>query len=523
MAKTSASGSFHLFIGKILSTVVLAVGTIILGMFIGETEYGLYTIALIPAATLLLFRDWGVGTAMAKYCAHYRGTNKEGDLRKIIEVGLTFEVATGIVLTVISLLTANLMASTIFGEPEAAFLITLVSITILSASLLAGAQSIFIGFERMKLNSFTIVCSATLQGVLSPLLVYLGYGALGAILGYTFSSVVACILAITLLYFAIFKKLSPNTSTKLNGSQTLKLLLRYGVPLAIATILVGILLQFYSFMMASLVDITLIGNYRIASNFATLLTFFTFPISTVLFPAFSKLDPRKDPLTLKTVFTSSVKYTSLFLVPATMALMVLSKPIIGTIYGDKWFNAPLFLAFYVIPYLFAVFGNISVYSLLQGLGETKMVMKQNALTLIVGVPLAFLLIPTFGILGVIVGPFLAGIPSLFWGLYYIWKHYKVKVDFKSSTKIFMTSAIAAITTYLSLNFLATAEWTRLIMGGIIFLGIYLFAAPMTGAFNQTDINNLKTMFSGLGIISKLINIPFVILEKITKKLENLAS
>jgi O-antigen/teichoic acid export membrane protein len=523
MAKTSASGSFHLFIGKTLSTVVLAVGTIILAMFIGETEYGLYTIALIPAATLLLFHDWGVGTAMAKYCAQYRGTNKEGDLRKIIKVGLTFEIATGIVLTVIALLTANLIASTIFGEPEAAFLITLVSITILSASLLAGAQSIFIGCERMKLNSFTIVCSATLQGVLSPLLVYLGYGALGAILGYTFSSVVACIFAITLLYFAIFKKLSPNTSTKLNESQTLKFLLRYGVPLAIATILVGILLQFYSFMMASLVDVTLIGNYRIAGNFATLLTFFTFPISTVLFPAFSKLDPQKNPQTLKTVFKSSVKYTALFLVPATMALMVLSKPIVGTIYGDKWFNAPLFLAFYVMNNLFAVFGNISVYSLLQGLGETKMVMKQNALTLIVGVPLAFLLIPTFGILGVIVGPILAGKPSLFWGLYYIWKHYKVKVDFKSSTKIFMTSAIAAITTYLSLNFLATAEWIRLIIGGIIFLGIYLFAAPMIGAVNQADINNLKTIFSGLGIISKLINIPFVMLEKITKKLENLAS
>jgi len=371
MAKTSASGSFHLFVGKMLSTVILAVGTIILTIFIGEPEYGLYTIALVPATTLLLFEDWGVGTAMAKYCAQYRGSNEERDLRKIIEVGLTFKIATGIVLTVISLLTANLIASTIFDQSETAFLITLVSITILSSSLLAGAQSIFIGFERMKLNSFTIVCSATLHGVLSPLLVYLGYGASGAVLGYTFSSVVAGIFAITLLYFAVFKKLPPNTSTKLNESQTMKLLLRYGVPLAIATILVGILTQFYSFMLASLFDPTQIGNYRTASNFATLLTFFTFPISTVLFPAFSKLDPRKDPQTLKTVFASSVKYTSLFLVPATMALIVLSKPIIGTIYGDKWLNAPLFLAFYVIPYLFAVFGNISVYSLLQGIGEKR--------------------------------------------------------------------------------------------------------------------------------------------------------
>ena len=516
MAKTSAIGSFHLFIGTVLSTVILAVGTIILGIFIGKTEYGLYTVALVPVMTLLLFQDWGVSTAMTKYCAEYRGTNEEGDLRKIIKVGLIFEITTGIVLTVISLFTANFIASTIFGKPETAFLITLVSITILSTSLLAGAKSIFIGFERMKFNSFTIICSATLQGVLSPLLVYLGYGALGAVLGYTFSSLIAAVFAITLLYFAIFKKLPTNTSTKLDLSQVLKLLLRFGVPLAVATILTGMLIQFYSFMMASLVDVTPISNYQIASNFARLLTFFTFPISTVLFPAFSKLDPRNDLQTLKTVFTSSVKYAALFLVPATMALMVLSKPIIGTIYGDKWLEAPLFLAFYVINNLFAVFGNISVYSFLQGIGETNMVMKQNVLTLIIGIPLAFLLIPPFGIFGVILGPCLAGKPSLFWGLYWIRKHYKIKIDFKSSTKIFMTSAIAAITTFLILAFLATAEWIRLLIGGTIFLGIFLFAAPLIGAINQTDINNLKTMFSGLGTISKLISIPIVLLEKITK-------
>jgi O-antigen/teichoic acid export membrane protein len=515
MGKTSAIGSFHLFIGKTLSTVTLAIGTIILGILIGKTEYGLYTIAVIPAATLLLFQDWGVGRAMSKYCAEYRSTNKEGDLRKIIKSGLIFKIATGIVLTVISLLTANFIASAIYDKPEAAFLITVISITILSTSLLLGAQSIFIGFEKMKLSSYTIFCSAAIQGVLSPLLVYLGYGALGAVLGYTLSSLASCILAITLLYFTIFKKLPPNTSTKLNTSQVFKLL-RFGVPLAIATILTGILIQFYSFMMASLIDVTLISNYQIATNFATLIAFVTFPISTVLFPAFSKLDPQNDPQTAKRVFTSSVKYTALFLVPATMALMVLSKPIINTIYGDKWLEAPLFLIFYLTNNLVAVFGNISVHSFLQGIGETRRVLKQDLLTLVIGIPLAFLMIPTFGIIGVILGPYLAGKPSLIWALYWIYKKYKIKVDLKSSAKIFITSVIAALTTYLVLSLLATAEWIKFITGGTIFLGIYLFAAPLTGAVNQTDINNLKTMFSDLGPSSKLVRIPFVLLEKIIK-------
>jgi stage V sporulation protein B len=519
MGKTSASGSFHLFIGKFLSTVVLAVGTIIVGILIQDTEYGLYTVALIPTATLILFQDWGVSRAMTKYIAEYRSTNREWDLRKIIKVGLAFGMSTGIFLTVMTLFTANYMASTIFGKPETGFLIALGSITILSTSLLQGAQSIFIGFEKMKFNSQAIIVSAALQGIMSPLLVYLGYGALGCVIGYTFSSLIASIFAIILLYFAIYRKLSHNISTTFDYYPVLKLLLSFGVPLAIATLLTGVLNQFYSVIMASIVDAASIGNYRIAHNFSLLLALFTYPITTVLFPAFSKLDPRTELQTLKTVFTSSVKYASFILVPITMALMVLAEPIIGTIYPNKWSEAPLYLVYYLTNSLVVVFGNLSIYSFLQGVGESKIVMIQNVITLIIGIPLAFFFVPSFGIIGYILGPYIVGKPSLFWGLYWAWKHYGVKIDFKSSAKILVASAIAAITTFLILNFLTTAEWIRLLIGGTIFLGIFLFAAPLIGAVNQTDINNMKTMFSGLGTISKLLSIPFKLLEKITKTLE----
>ena len=78
MGKTSAVGSLQLFLGKSLSTVILAVGAIVIGIFISEGDYGLYAVALIPAATFLLFQDWGVSTALTRYCAKYRSTNEDG-------------------------------------------------------------------------------------------------------------------------------------------------------------------------------------------------------------------------------------------------------------------------------------------------------------------------------------------------------------------------------------------------------------------------------------------------------------
>jgi O-antigen/teichoic acid export membrane protein len=172
-----------------------------------------------------------------------------------------------------------------------------------------------------------------------------------------------------------------------------------------------------------------------------------------------------------------------------------------------------FLTLYVISNLFSIFGNLSMGNLLTGLGETKMWMKLNILTLFIGVPLAFLLIPTLEIVGVILCIIVAGIPSMFIGIHWIWKRYGTKADFSSSAKIFLASTIAAITTYLFLNVFNATAWITLTAGVIIFLAIYLIAAPLIGAINQTDINNLRAMFSGLGVISKLLEIPLTLIEK----------
>jgi len=516
MGKVSATGSFQLFIGVATSTIIMAVGTIILARLMLPEEYGLYSIALIPSYMIILFRDWGVNSAITKYVAHSRAENKHEDIHDIISAGLIFEITTGIALSLVSLFLASFIATTIFHRAESTSLIAIASITVFSGSLLTAAQSSFIGFERMELNSLTTICQAIVKSAISPLLVFLGFGALGAVLGYTFSFLAAGIIGLATLYFVLFKNLKKRSKQGTGLSKTMKKMLRYGVPLSISSILGGFLVQFYGFMMAFYCSDAMIGNYQAAAQFAVLLTFFTIPISTVLFPAFSKLDPQNEHKLLQTVFTSSVKYTAVLLVPATMAMIVLSKPMISTLFGEKWVYAPFFLTLYVIGNLFTIFGSLSLGNLLTGLGETKMLMKLSLLTLSLGIPLAFLLIPTLGIVGVILTSLSAGLPSMFCGLYWIWKRYEAKADFQSSTKIFIASAIAAMTTYLSLNFLNTADWMRLITGGVIFLAVYVLTAPAIGAINQNDINNLRTMLSGLGIISKLINIPLSVAEKVTR-------
>jgi O-antigen/teichoic acid export membrane protein len=521
MGKTSATGSFQLLIGVATSTIIMAVGTVILTRVLGKDNYGLYTLSLAPGLMINLFRDWGVNSAMTKHLAGLRAENKELETCDVVTAGVAFEVVTGVTLSILCFVLAGFFAS-ILNRPEIYPYISITSITILSGSLLAAAQAGFIGYERMKLNSFTLICQAIVKTAVGPLLVILGYGILGAVVGYTASFIAASAIGVATLYFMLYRPLSKKRKGRGSISETLKPMLRYGLPLSLSTILLGLLTQFYALMMGHYIPDTsignsMIGNYSAALNFAVLLTFLTVPIGTVLFPAFAKLDPQNEQELIKTVFASSVKYTAILLMPATMIVMSLSAPIVNTLFGETYSYAPLFLTLYVISNLYAAAGSLTLSSFLTGLGETRMLAKQAVLTLVIGIILAFLLIPNFGIfgavIGTIVGALLAGVPSLVWGLHWIWKHYEAKAELASSLKILAASALAAIISFLTTIVLQTHAWIQLVAGTATFLITFILAAPLIGAVTQSDIDTLRIMFSSLGAVSKIVNIPLRVAER----------
>jgi O-antigen/teichoic acid export membrane protein len=518
MGKTSATGSFQLLIGVATSTIIMAIGTIILGRLLTPDEYGLYNIMLIPLTTIILFRDWGINFAMTKYIASLRASQKDEEIPTVIAAGLIFEVASGIALSFLSLALATFIATAIFQRPESTFFIQTLSISIIAGSLLTASQAIFIGFEKMELNSFTLICQAIAKTAVGPILVYLGYSVLGAVIGYSLGFIAAGTIGLTTFYLTLYRPLRKKRTGKI--TKTLKTMLSYGLPLSVYTILGGILQQIYLFIVPSFVSDTMYGNYVTAANFFVLPTFLTMPISTVLFPAFAKLDAKNDDELLRTVFASSIKYTSLLLIPATTAMMALSNPLITSLYGEKYIYGPFFLTISVIGNLFTAAGSLSAGSLLSGLGETRILMIQSIITLVIGLPLGFILISTFGITGFIIANIVSGKPGMLWGLYWIWKHYNAKADLKSSTKILAASAISATDAFLILNFITCVNWIELIIGGAVFLASYIIIVPIIGAISQSDLKNLKKMFSGLGIISKLLDVPLTIMEKLSKANDN---
>lgn len=515
MAKTSAKGGFHYLWGLVISTLISSVGTIFIAKLLGSDLYGLYGIALAVPNMIVIFRDWGVNSAMVRYTAQYRAENRTSEVRSVFIAGIIFEIALGLTLSIISFLLSGFIASDVFNRPEIAPLIQIASISILASGLITAATAAFTGTEKMEFNSIMLICQSVIKTFLVIALVALGLGTSGAILGYTVGTVVAGITGL-LFMLNIYRKLPKPFTLKLETKEYTKEMLRYSLPLSIATIISGFLAQFYVFLLPIYytADNVIIGNYTIAMNFVVLISFFAIPVTSMLFPAFSKLDPKKDPATLRNVYQFSIKYASLLVVPVAALVMCLSEPAVATLFGDSYSSAPLFLAALSISYLLTAFGNLSMGNLINSQGQTNLSLKLTLLTAAIGFPMGYLLIMQFGVLGLIVTSLTSGLPSLIMSIIWIKKHYNLTVDWTSSARILTSSAIAAVLTYLVVTYISYASWMRLTIGVVIYVVILLSAILLTRAISKTDVASLRAMTIGLGPITKILSYILDIIEKL---------
>jgi len=480
--------------------------------FLGSTSYGQVTIAMIPVSIAALFGDLGVTSALIKYIAQYRAEKKTAEIRTLVRSGLLLNSSVGALLSLITFLLAGPLATRVFHQPELKMLIEVASATLLANSLVVTSRSIFVGFERMEFHSLTVIIHSLLKSLLAPLLVLLGYGAVGATLGNTAPVILTGIIGLAIVVAAFLRDSAQGEGT-LSHVQASKLLLSYGYPLFLSSLFTGGLSQFYNFLMAIYVAASAIGNYQAAINFSVLITFLTMPIATTLFPLFSKLDFREGSM-LRLVFQNSVKYAALLIVPLTAALIVLSHPIVRIIYGNSYRLAPLFLRIYVINFLFVGLGNICVANLLNGQGKTKVTFMMNLINLCIGLPLSLILIPRWGVVGLLLTMIVAPKPGLFFGLWWIKKDFGFTINWTASMKIYFSAGIAALATYYALAFLDLGNWEELLLGGVLFVMVYSLLVPLIGALEKGDIQNLRSIMKALGPLAPLFNLFLTLIERL---------
>jgi O-antigen/teichoic acid export membrane protein len=182
-----------------------------------------------------------------------------------------------------------------------------------------ATNNIFIGQDLMHYSASVQILQATLKGTLAPALVFLGLGITGAIWGYVLALAAAGLTGATLLFTRHVRSSGPTSNQASIESRTL---LGYGFSLYAAAILSVFLTQYQNIVLAHFASNVEIGYFGATWIFTSFMMILIYPITTSMFPMFSKMDPRNQRSDLSRGFVFAVKYTSLLMIPASVAVMV---------------------------------------------------------------------------------------------------------------------------------------------------------------------------------------------------------
>jgi len=170
----------------------------------------------------------------------------------------------------------------------------------------------------------------------------------------------------------------------------------------------------------------------------------TYPITASLFPMFSKMDPKNQKTELARGFVLAVRYTSLLMIPASVAVMIFSRDLIYLTYGSGYTSAPQYLVLLSATYLLTVIGSLVLGSFLNGVADTGTVVKMSVLALAVYLPLGPALAWLWGSYGVLTAYILTNAASVIYGIRQTSIKYDARPDLRASGRVLIAALAAAI-------------------------------------------------------------------------------
>ncbi|TFH15973.1 hypothetical protein E4H04_07410 [Candidatus Bathyarchaeota archaeon] len=484
MIEKSARGSLVLMLGQMASTLINALGVIYVARLLGSSNYGLISIALIPVNVAMLLINNGVAAAMTKFIAEDRHLMGGKNVPSIIFSGLVINILTGLMTSLILYFSAGYIANVIFTRPELTPLIKILSIITLAQALFTTTASVLVGFERMDHRNVLSIISSILKSIISPVLVYLGYGLVGAAIGNNIPILFAGLTGIILIIINLKK----SGFTTFNTGY-FKPILQYSAPIFISAILSGVFLQVLNFILPLYASDSQIGNLSAATNFNVLISFVLTPISTAMFPLLSKLSPRDS--VFQSVYNNIIKYEAIVAFPIAAGVIALSSRMVNILYGTDYQSSILFIQIIMLNYLFLGFGSTVNSILLNSQKRTDIQLKITLLYLTVGIPMGVLLIPRYGVLGFQATTILAPKLGLLYSILWIWKNLRIKLELASTSKIAASATLSYIACIAILSLITSNVWVELIIGGITLVIVYMTSILLTGALNAKNISDIK--------------------------------
>ncbi|HDN83135.1 MAG TPA: polysaccharide biosynthesis protein [Candidatus Altiarchaeales archaeon] len=329
---------------------------VMMGRLLSPEEYGIL-FSLISVSYVIGILSATTQTTATMFVSRLRARNETGKMRylwfSLLKKALIFGfITTSVLMLIVPLLADYLHISSYL---PAAVLFS----SIILAYALPVNFGILRGNQRFLSLGISQISWAFLKFLLAVILVYYGFGVVGALLPFLIANVVTFILTFFLLKDLLFIRSEPY---KLSGlyrysSLTLLALLAYTMAYSVDVILARHYLQAF-----------MAGVYASLSVLGKIILFAPGGIAVVLFPKTSELSEKG--MEHFSTFLRSLALAALLVIPILLAYEFFPGLIVKLIFGEKYLPSAAYLSTYGLAmFLFAIAGLSMNYLL--SLGKTK--------------------------------------------------------------------------------------------------------------------------------------------------------
>ncbi len=378
---------------QLFSAAVTAGLTIYLARALGPDQFGIFSLALAIASTMLLFSEFGVSTAAARFVAEHRAEHHEvaGVLASALRLKLFLA---GIVCGGLFLLAGPIASG--YDEPDLVWALRAMAIALFGQNLMGLYGVAFVAMARATYELRIVVVKSLFEGAATVVLVTISAtaaeAAFGRAIGYSVAGLFAVVLSARLLG-------SHSVNPRVSEHLDLRRIAAYAGPLFVIDGAFALFSEIDVLLIGAILSATAAGLFQAPLR---LVNFLGYPAQSLSHAVTPRLAARPGESREVEPFRAALRYTILFQAMLVAPLVVWAGPIIDLVLGPDYGESAEVLRG-LAPFVFLLGVGTLLAMGVNYLGEAR---RRVPLALAcVGVNLAIdlVLIPDIGIIGGAIG------------------------------------------------------------------------------------------------------------------------
>lgn len=497
--KLIAKSSFIVFIGIILSKIFGYLFRIIIARSFGPEIYGLFSLGMAISGFFVSVFGLGLAEGLLRYIPILRGKNKNKEVIYLINTTIKVYIVFGIIGTIISYLSSEIIANQLFHDPSLVPIIRIFSVSMLIYML----QSVFLvvirSFERVSTYSFLYnILQNLLRVVLLSFFVLIGLKSNGnyVVLSFALSALIVLVVAYLIVKKSVIKEF--NLSKYKKFPKLRKEFFSYSWPIIFSSVIGLIFTWIDSFSLAYYKSSYEVGLYNAAIPIAMIITFIPDLFMQLFSPMITRMYAKKDYSLIEQISKQVTKWIFILILPFSIIILFFPGAALNILFGRDFLLAENALRILLITYLIYSVSS-TLPNMITMLGKSRLILLNIVITSILNLVLNSIFIPMKTILFMdnslgIVGAALATLISVFLLNLMLLIEIRLYFPFIPLRKKMINIGIIGLISLIILFYvkdLFESNLTSMILVSLLFFLVYIFLIFISKSFDENDIYIFK--------------------------------